>query len=371
VTKLRIVHTESSLAWGGQEIRVLSEAQGLIARGHAVTLLCPREARIHEEASRWQVPVVALPIAKKRLAGLRALYRWFDANRCDAINTHSSTDAWLTALALRALGARCPIVRTRHISAPVPTGRLTRWLYERATRRIVTTGDALKRQLVEANGFSDARIVSIPTGIDVGCFRPGDPAAARRLLKLPLDRHLIGIVATLRSWKGHAYLVEALAALPGDVVLVIVGSGPGWDPLHAQVKQLGLESRVVFAGEQREVLPWLQALDVFALPSYANEGVPQAILQALACQVPVVATSVGAIPEALEDGVNGLMIAPRDVGALSAAIERLLGDRALAARLAAAGRERVLARHSRETMLDRMERVFLEVAGKNAAEGAG
>ena len=361
--KLHIVHTESSLGWGGQEIRVLSEAQGLIARGHSVTLLCPGEARIHAEAVRWNVPTVPLPIAKKRIAGLRALYGWFQANRCDVVNTHSSTDAWLAALALLALGRPYPMVRTRHISAPVPKGRLTGWLYQRATRRIVTTGDALKRQLVDENGFTPGRIVSIPTGIDGGRFKPGDAPAARRLVKLPLDRRLVGVVATLRSWKGHAYLVEALAALPEDVILVIVGAGPGWDPLHAQVKQLGLDARVIFADDQREVLPWLQALDVFALPSYANEGVPQAILQAMACELPVVATAVGAIPEVLEDGVNGIVVATRDAAALARAIERLLADRALAARLARAGRERVLERHSRETMLDRMERLFLDVAG--------
>jgi glycosyltransferase involved in cell wall biosynthesis len=119
---------------------------------------------------------------------------------------------------------------------------------------------------------------------------------------------------------------------------------------------------VIFAGDQREVLPWLQALDVFALPSYANEGVPQAILQAMACELPVVATAVGAIPEVLEDGVNGIVVAVRDAAALARGIERLLADRVLAARLACAGRERVLARHSRESMLDRMERLFLEVA---------
>jgi glycosyltransferase involved in cell wall biosynthesis len=364
MTPLRIAHTESSLGWGGQEIRILSEAQGMIARGHAVTLLCPPEARIHEEASRYGVPAVGLPIGRKRVAGLRALHAWFGAHPYDVVNTHSSTDSWLAALALLALGRPFPLVRTRHISAAVPKGRLTRWLYERAARRVVTTGESLRRRLVEENGFSANCIVSIPTGVDTAIFFPSDKAQARARLGLPHERRLVGIVATLRSWKGHAFLVEALVRLPEDVVLVIVGNGPGWEPLHAQVERLGLRARVVFAGEQREVAPWFQALDVFVLPSYANEGVPQAILQAMACALPVISTPVGAIPEVLEDGVDGLMIPAKDAAAIASAVSRLLGDAVLAARLGGEARARVAGRHSREAMLDGMERVFLEAAGR-------
>src|SRR5215210_5187933 len=79
---MRIVHTESSLGWGGQEIRILSESQGLIRRGHDVKLVCPPEARIYAEAPAWQVPAVPLPIAKKRPRGIGALLGWLKANRC-------------------------------------------------------------------------------------------------------------------------------------------------------------------------------------------------------------------------------------------------------------------------------------------------
>src|SRR5205823_992217 len=113
---MKIVHTESSLGWGGQELRILAESQGLARRGHELTLLCPPEARIHAEAPGWGLRTVALPIGRKRLAGLLALRRWLRANRCDVLSTHSSTDSWLAALAA---GRKLPIVRTRHISAPV------------------------------------------------------------------------------------------------------------------------------------------------------------------------------------------------------------------------------------------------------------
>lgn len=360
---LRIVHTESSLGWGGQEMRILAEAQGLIRRGHDVKLLCAPQARIHAEAANWGVPVVALPIEKKRPRGLRALVAWLRANRSDVVSTHSSTDSWLAALALRILGRQVPIVRTRHISAPVSRGPLSRWLYMRAAARVVTTGEALKRQLVERNGFSESRIESVPTGIDAGRFRPGERKASRAGFGLPQDRVLVGIVATLRSWKGHAVLIEAMTRLPPQVELVIVGDGPQREALEQQIAKLGLRGRVRMQGQQADVLPWLRALDIFALPSFANEGVPQALVQAMLVELPCVTTPVGGIPELAEHERTALLVAPRDPVALAAAIERLAGDEGLRRELGEAARKHCVEGYSYERMLDRMAAIYREVAG--------
>jgi len=358
---LRIVHTESSLGWGGQEIRVLAESQGLIRRGHQVTLLCPPEARIHLEAANWGVPVVALPIGRKRPAGVGALMSWFRANAYDVINTHSSTDSWLTALARQSLRLTTPIVRTRHISAAVPRDPLTRWLYTRAAVRIVTTGEALKRQLVERNGFPADVIESVPTGIDAGRFRPGvegERQAARARLGLPVDRVLVGIVATLRSWKGHRHLVEAMATVPEAIELVLVGDGPQREALERQVLDLGLKGRVHMVGNQADVLPWLRALDIFALPSYANEGVPQALIQAMLVGLPCVTTAVGGIPEIAEHERTAIVVPPEDPAALAAAIASLAQMEGRRRELGEAARKLCVEGHSLERMLDRMEAVF-------------
>ncbi len=361
---LSIVHTESSLGWGGQEIRILSEAQGLIGRGHEVRLLCPPESRIHAEAAAWNVPAVALPIAKKRPAGVKCLLEWFRLNRCDVVSAHSSTDSWLAALALAVLGRPCPMIRTRHISAPVPRNALTRWLYTRATSRIVTAGEALKKELVERNGFPAARIESVPTGVDAGRFKPGERAAARAALGLPADKTLIGIVATLRSWKGHRYLVEALAGLPDSVALVIVGDGPQREALEALVDERKLRSRARFAGNQRDVLPWLQGLDVFVLPSYANEGVPQALLQAMLVGLPCVTTYAGSIGELAVHGQTALVVRPQDVQSLRDAIEKLIGNEILKKQLGEAARRHCRERFSYDRMLDRMETIYRQVSGR-------
>jgi glycosyltransferase involved in cell wall biosynthesis len=364
---MRILHTEASLGWGGQEIRILTEAAGMLARGHAVMLACPHEARIFTEAPRYGVPVQELAIGRKSLAGVLALRRYLRRERFDVINTHSSTDSWLAALACATLKKPPPIVRTRHISAAVPDNAATRWLYTRATRHIVTTGEKLRRTLSNHNRYPASRLTSVPTGIDTVRFAPGNRGAARAQLGLPAERSIIGIVATLRSWKGHRFLLDAFAQLDaGDAMLVIVGDGPQRQALEQHVAQLGIGGRVVFAGNQADVLPWLQALDVFALPSYANEGVPQALMQAMCCALACVTTNVGSIGELALDDATALVVAPRDTRALAAALARLLTDRALRQRLGDAARAHCAAHFSRDIMLDRMETVFGNAVRINA-----
>lgn len=358
---MRIVHTEASCGWGGQEIRILSEAAGMIERGHEVLVLCPPDSNIFSEGPKRGVPTVALPIGRKNLHGVLAMRRWLQRHPVDVVNTHSSTDSWLGALACATLREPPPLVRTRHISAATSNNRATRWLYTSATAHIVTTGEALRRQLVESNGYPAENITSIPTGIDTEKFVPGDRVAARRLLGLDADAHTVAIVATLRSWKGHVYLLDALAKLPADTRLLIVGDGPYLPQIEKRLDELGLRKRVTMPGQQNDVIPWLRAADVFTLPSYANEGVPQAVLQAMMTGLPVVSTAVGAIAEAVEDGVSGILVKPRDPDDLARALASLLADPERSAAMGSAGRERALALFSRDSMLDRMEAVFRRV----------
>ena len=381
---LSILHTESSCGWGGQEIRVLNEAFGMQARGHHVAIACPEQSAIFEQARRRGLMTLALPIARKRWPGILALRHSFqhgpDGQAWQIINSHSSTDSWLSALALASLPhspqrPRPALVRTRHISAPIGRNLSTRWLYGRASAHVVTTGEALRVQVMQQTGLSGDRVTSIPTGIDLAQFQPLDTTpsqgnlaqqALRQRLGLPADRFIIGIVATLRSWKGHRYLVEAMQSLLSGSsnataqrpYLLIVGDGPGREPLGTQIQALGLQQSVQMVGNQQDVVPWLQCLDVFALPSYANEGVPQAIMQAMACALPVITTHVGAIGEVANHDQTALLVTPQSSSALAQAITQLQADGGLRQRLALAGHEQACKHFAQSLMLERMEQVF-------------
>lgn len=336
----------------------------MLARGHAVTLLTPPDAQILPAARERGIPAHALPIGRKRLAPLFALRRWLaeQGHAFDVINTHSSTDSWLAALACRTLPGMPPIVRTRHVSTAIGPGPATRWLYLNATAHIVTTGEALRQRLHVGNGFPLDRMTSVPTGIDLGYYHAIDRALARSQLGLP-DRPMLGIVATLRDWKGHAHLLRALAALRGrfpDWLLLVIGDGPQRDNLENQARALQLGDAIRFVGNRDDVPVWLSALDLFTLPSFGDEGVPQAIMQAMACGLPVVSTPVGAIAEAVDDGRTGLLVKPADDQALTDGLATLMGDAELRARFGAAGCRRAQEQFGIDIMLDRMERVFHE-----------
>jgi glycosyltransferase involved in cell wall biosynthesis len=331
-----------------------------------VRLLTPSNAQIFPAALERGLAVEPLPIERKRVPGLLSLRSWLaqHGETFDAINTHSSTDSWLVALARSTLPRRPPIVRTRHLSTRINNSPATRWLYQRASAHIVVTGEALKEQLVRDNGCDPARITSVRTGIDLERYRPLDGATMRARLGVD-PRPAVGIVATLRDWKGHDYLLEAWALLrrrvPGWQLLVI-GDGPRRAHLERYVAALGLSSDVRFVGNQDNVPAWFACLEVAVLPSYGEEGVPQSLMQAAACGRPAVSTPVGAIAEAVVDGETGLLVPPRDAPSLAGALERLMVDTSLRMRMGCAAQALAQTQFGIDAMLEAMEVIFARVA---------
>ena len=365
--ELSLVHTESSCGWGGQEIRILEESRGLIERGHRVSILCPREAQIYARAADWGVKALALPIKEKKWANFKALRRWILENLSDVdlINTHSEVDSWLVAFANLCLGRnRIPVVRTCHTAASVENNFANRWLYGKATQHIVTTGESLRHDLIDGLGLSPARIQSIYTGINTKRYVPGDKSAARERLGLEMNCTWLGIVATLRSWKGHKYLLDALKELQDpNIHLAIIGDGALREKLQQRVIEHGLVKQVLFAGNQRDVVPWLHAMDIFVLPSFANEGVSQAIMQAMSVGLPVITTSVGSSGDVIKPGMTGLMVTPKSSKAIAQAVRKLVDDPREVSRLGEQARAFAVDNCGMDRMITRMEAVFQRAAG--------
>ena len=201
------------------------------------------------------------------------------------------------------------------------------------------------------------------TGIDLALFRPLERSECRRQLGLD-ELPALGIVATLRDWKGHDYLLDAWAMLRPRFAawqLLVIGDGPQRARLEARVANEGLAGSVRFVGNQENVPLWLASLDLFTLPSFGDEGVPQGIMQAMACGLAVVATPVGAIEEAVQRDRTGLLVPPRDAAALAQALGRLMADEALRRAMGEAGRAYAQQNFGVDAMLDKMESVFAKV----------
>jgi colanic acid/amylovoran biosynthesis glycosyltransferase len=220
------------------------------------------------------------------------------------------------------------------------------------------------RRFYESLGARPEKCHIAYCGIDVSHFAP-------RVDRAPPPRPHILAAGRLVEKKGFTFLIEACRTLADRGVAfdcTIAGSGPLREDLEAQVRREGLSDRVTLTGkplEQEGIPAFMHGGDVFCLPSVWSsdndvEGLPQLLMEAMACGLPAVSTRIVGIPDLVLDGETGLLVEPRDPKALADALERLLADPALAERLAAAGRRRVIEVFDIETSLEPLVRLFRE-----------
>ncbi len=218
---------------------------------------------------------------------------------------------------------------------------------------------------IESLGVPRDRIEVIHSGVDQTVFRPGDQ-------RLRADRLRLVTVGRLHWKKGQEYALLALRRLIDEGVparLTVVGDGPDLQRLLYTSRDLGLENRVEFPGEldREELLGVLHGSDVFVLPSL-SEGISNAALEAMACGLPVVSTTVGGMPEAIRDGIDGMLVPPRDPSALARSLGTLWNDAGLRTMLGKAARERVVTAFDREAQVTSFAQLLRTVAGKPAAD---
>jgi glycosyltransferase involved in cell wall biosynthesis len=342
---------------GGQLV-ALEIARAAKARGDDVVFLAPGRGPFTElvEAEGMEVRLVQLGRALG-LARAWPLARELDV---DLLHTHG-------AFALNALGrvagrlARVPVISHLHIENHFRSGFMGRAqrAADNATAqfcaRIVAVSEDTRRALV-AQGYPAERMVVIHNGVAV----PANSGARHRG-----SEPRVGEIARLCDVKGQRELIAALRELPG-VRAVLVGEdleagGAFRALLEREARKAGVGDRVELTGYSPDVGAVLDELDVVVLPSWI-EGMPLVLLEAMAHRRPVVATPVGGTPEVVLDGETGLLVPPRDPGALAGAIRRLVDDPALAERMGEAGYRRVRERFSVEAMTRGVLELYDEVA---------
>jgi glycosyltransferase involved in cell wall biosynthesis len=248
-----------------------------------------------------------------------------------------------------------------------------------AADRVVTVCEAFARELERARGVAPARLFvlhnSITKGRDVSAE---EVARLKERLGLGAGERVVLTIGRLSREKAQADLVRAFGLLArmntetgalmnteANVRLVIVGDGPERSALEALAAELGLQERAVFAGQSSDVAPFYALADVFALPSH-SEGSPYVLLEALEAGLPVVATSVGGVPEIVADEESALLVAPRDERALAHALARLLSDHALAHALTSNAHTLIATRHAPATYMRSLARLYEEVANASS-----
>ena len=335
---------------GGAERMVLQLAEELRRRGHEVVPVGPARGcgwlagEFRDRGFRPETFQLRFPFDPLCLAGLVSALR---ARRVTAVHSHEFTMAVYGAAASRLLGV--PHVATMHGGI----GFSDRWRRRvafrwacRTSRAVVAVSRASAAEMEARLGLSPGTFQVIPNGI-----RPEHASGAdfRGELSLPGATLLILAVGNLYPVKGHAVLLRALSSCGIAAHLAIAGRGEELESLAALAKELGLGGRLHLLGYRADIADLLAAADVFAMPSL-SEGLPLALLEAMFAGKAIVASAVGGIPEVITDRVEGLLVPPADIGALSGAMTELLGDPELRTRLGQAAATLARSRYSIETM---------------------
>lgn len=362
------LHVDTARTWRGGQNQVLLTINGLRAEGHRAALVAHPDGELRRRAAEGLELIPLAPRAEMDLSAAWRLSRVIKRMTPDVLHAHDPHGIAMTALAL-SLGSPHPapaLVAARRVDFHFKDNAFSRWKH-RQVDCFIAASDAIRRMLVE-DGVPEDRAVTVHEGIDVDHVLAAPAVNVHETLWLPHNAPVVGNVAALVPHKGHRHLIDAaqlvIREMP-DVRFIILGEGELRDTLERQVREHQLDKHVFLPGFRLDVLGCMKTFDVFVMSS-VTEGLGTSLLDAMAASRAIVATTAGGIPEVVEDGVNGLLVPPRDHTAMAQAIVRLLKDPARRRTLGEAGFGRVRARFSVERMVAETARVYARFGARVA-----
>jgi glycosyltransferase involved in cell wall biosynthesis len=389
--RIRILRVIGRLNVGGPAIHVVLLAERLDPARYESLVVTgregPREGDYLALRGRSMPGLIVLPGLRRHLRPwtdltlVVRLFRLIRRYRPHIVETHTAKAGALGRLA--AWLARAPVIL--HIYhghvfegyfSPLQTRlylAIDRWLARR-TDCLVTVSERVRESLLTLGVGSRDRLVTVPSGLELGRFLAGDRlrGALRAELGWGPEHLLVGIVARLVPIKAHEVFLEAAARVVRrrpEARFVVVGDGERRLDLEALTRRLGLEASVRFLGWRQDLDRIYADLDVVALSS-RNEGSPMCLIEAMAAGRAVVATRVGGVPDLVQEGVTGRLLESDDAAGLADTIEALLASPAERLALGRAAREHVRAAHSADRLLARMDDLYVELVRSRARRRA-
>ncbi|MBK1648820.1 glycosyltransferase [Rhabdochromatium marinum] len=362
---MRVLHVEGGARLYGGALQALYLLQGLAACGIDNQLACRHGCALATRAASV-AQVTTMPMhGDMDLLLIPRLRRLMVRTQPDIVHLHSRIGADVMG-GLAGRWAGVPVVHTRRVDNPEP-----RWLVATKYRlhdRVIAISAGIA-EVLRTEGVPESKLRLVRSAVDTSAYaRPCDPAYRDAVLGasplgLTPGAPLIGVVAQLIARKGHRVLLEALPALVArwpELRVLLFGQGREEAALRSRIAELGLTQQVWLAGFREDLDRLLPCLDLLVHPA-TMEGLGVSLLQAAAAGVPVVASRVGGIPEAVLEAETGVLVPPGDAPALSAAIAGLLEDVERRRRLGAAGQARMRAEFSLDAMVEGNLAVYREV----------
>lgn len=372
-SKLKVCHVAVGDLWAGAEVQLKVLLSKLVQKPEFnLSVILFNGGRLGKEIEGLGIPVTIFPETEWGSTKIFIeLVREFKKSNIRIIHTHKYKDTILAAPAAKLCGI-AHVVRTVH-GLPEPFEGMQAFkmsLYEAIERTVhrycvdsvIGVSSQIERKYKGEGTVS--RVTCIRNGIDLESEPvQTDRWRTRKDLGVDAGTCLIGTVGRLTPVKGIPYLLEAASILlrqGANVKVLVVGDGSIRGDLETQVRDLGITANVVFLGHREDTDELLQALDIFVLPSL-SEGIPMALLEAMATSRAVVASRVGGIPEIVEDGFEGFLVEPMDVNSLAERCRRLMASPDVAGRMGEQARKRVEREFSATAMAERVASVYKEL----------
>jgi glycosyltransferase involved in cell wall biosynthesis len=370
--KERILYIIDNLEFGGGERVFLQLIKGLCAK-YDVSVIAHPGGLFFQELEKVEVKIYPIDMigrfCLKRLVEIRKI---INEEIVDIVHSQGARSDF-TARLVSFSGKRPKIIST--VAMPVlgfdvsvfkkMTYYCADWITSPLVDRYLVVSKILKNHLTIHYPISPSRIEVIYNGIEVDQYRSDEALKCAWRNKNGFQKNDMLIVAIGRLvWqKGFEYLIECVSEIARtypDVKILIVGDGPLRQRLEALSKELGVRDNVIFAGFRSDIKEILSAIDILVIPSIL-EGFPMITLEAMAMAKPIIATNIDGITEQIADGVNGILVPPKDPSALAKAVMQVLNDKELARTMGLVAREKVEQEFSVEKMVSETEKVYLSL----------
>jgi len=363
---MKILHIISSSGFYGAEGVLLNLVSMLKKDGHQPHLVCLKnknrpDPQIHLRAKQDGISSQVICCRRKLdFAAIKEIREFICRENIQLVHTHGYKSDFYGLIAAKL--AKVPIIATLHLwTQESAKDKLYEWLDKFTIERmdhLVCVSPVIAEQL-KSLGIAENKTSLIPNGIDTDKFNSKEVKADLRD-GLNLDGNLvIGTVGRLVRQKGQAYLLEAFKELAKnkDFKLLIVGDGHLKMSLKKQVKKMGIEGEVIFAGAQKDVAAAYNTINIFVLPSI-DEGLPLALLEAMSMGLAVIATKVGAVTDVINSQEEGLLVSPGNSEELKQAISVLIKDSKMRKQMGKKAREKVISSFSLQSCYQKYLEIY-------------
>ncbi len=368
IKKPYIAHIESSLNWGGQELRIIEQTEWLINNGYKSIIIGRPSSKIIEEAKKRNLPYFELKIrGSVNLLQIIKLIIFLRNNKIDILDTHSSRDASYAMFVK--FFTNIKIIRSRHVTDTIKNDFFHSFIWKYGSHSIVTTAEKIKSDIIKLKLYNKDKIFVAPAGVDKKRFdrkNIKNKLNIKKELNIPINDKVIANIGMIRPDKGQIYYIkmcELLSKKYKNITFLQIGEETNDTKTYKNkiinyLNNSPYKNRIKFIGYKKDIENYLSIVDIVVISSIGTEAQTRLVSQSFLMKSNVVATNVGGLPEMIQDYKTGLLCKPKNPKELAKKVSLLLENKSLRLELAKNAYLHAIKYNTFEYMMDFMLKVY-------------